>query len=70
MPKPSRTAAAVCGEKGPRYHELHGSNAAHPTFAATLYGRGKAKQLKGDIAGGNADIVAAETLDPSLSAQQ
>jgi len=34
----------------------------------TLYWRGKAKQLNG-IAGGNADVGAAEKIDPGIAAQ-
>ena len=38
-----------------------------PDDAAALYGRGKAKQLSGDIAGGNADVSAAEKdIDPKI----
>jgi tetratricopeptide (TPR) repeat protein len=37
-----------------------------PNDAAALYGRGKARQLKGDIAGGNADVSAAEKIDPKI----
>jgi hypothetical protein len=34
-----------------------------------LYSRGKAKQLKGDIDGGNADVGAAEKIDPNVAAR-
>jgi len=38
-----------------------------PDYASALYWRGKAKQLNGDIPGGNADVGAAETIDPGVS---
>jgi tetratricopeptide (TPR) repeat protein len=38
-----------------------------PDYAKALYWRGKAKQLNGDIAGGNADVGAAETIDRNVS---
>jgi tetratricopeptide (TPR) repeat protein len=38
-----------------------------PDYAKALYWRGKAKQAKGDVAGGNADVGAAEKIDPNVS---
>jgi tetratricopeptide (TPR) repeat protein len=38
-----------------------------PKQAASLYGRGLAKQKKGDQAGGNADIEAAKRLKPGIA---
>jgi len=37
-----------------------------PNSAAALYRRGKAKQLKGDKRGGDADIAAAKKIDPNI----
>lgn len=37
-----------------------------PNYAAALYWRGKAKQLKGDIAGGDADIAATKRINPNV----
>ncbi len=40
---------------------------ANPKNAFALYGRGMVKQLKGDTAGGNADIAAATQIDPDIA---
>jgi hypothetical protein len=39
---------------------------AKPKLASALYGRGKAKLMKGNFKGGTADIEAAEIIDPSI----
>jgi hypothetical protein len=39
---------------------------AHPKNASSLYGRGVAKGLNGDKAGGDADITAAKRIDPEI----
>ena len=41
-----------------------------PNNAGALYWRGKAEQRKGDVAGGNADVGAAEKIDPKVFAQR
>jgi hypothetical protein len=38
-----------------------------PKLASALYGRGFAKLKRGDLAGGNADIAAAETLEQNIA---
>ncbi|HZO48113.1 MAG TPA: tetratricopeptide repeat protein [Xanthobacteraceae bacterium] len=40
---------------------------ANPKIAASLFGRGTAKIRKGDSAAGNADIVAAITVNPGIA---
>jgi hypothetical protein len=40
---------------------------ADPKNAVALYGRGMAKQLKGDKAGANADIAAAKQINPDIA---
>jgi tetratricopeptide (TPR) repeat protein len=37
-----------------------------PKLASSLYGRGLAKLKKGDTAGGNADIAAAEAIEANV----
>lgn len=39
----------------------------HPDDAYALFGRGLAKYLKGDLRGGDGDIVAAQALKPDIS---
>ncbi len=39
----------------------------NPKFAAALYGRGLAKQKKGDRAGADADLTAAKALRPDIA---
>lgn len=41
----------------------------NPQSASSLYGRGLAKHRKGDTAGGDADIAAADELDPKVGDQ-
>ena len=47
-------------------NDLNRALAINPHFASSLYGRGLAKQKKGDPAGGKIDIAAAQTLDPQI----
>ncbi len=39
----------------------------NPREASSLYGRGLAKQQKGDAAGAAADIAAARAIDPAIA---
>jgi len=39
----------------------------NPRQSGPLYGRGLAKRMNGDAAGGNADIAAAKRLDPDVA---
>jgi tetratricopeptide (TPR) repeat protein len=39
----------------------------NPKFAAALYGRGLAKQKKGDRAGSDADFAAAKAMRPDVA---
>jgi hypothetical protein len=39
----------------------------NPKVATSLYGRGLAKQRKGDAAGGEEDIVAAKAIEPKIA---
>jgi tetratricopeptide (TPR) repeat protein len=41
----------------------------NPKIATSLYGRGVAKQKKGDSAGGTVDMAAANLLDPSIAGE-
>jgi tetratricopeptide (TPR) repeat protein len=40
---------------------------ANPRNAFAIYGRGTVEQLKGDTAGGNADIAAAKLINPNIA---
>jgi hypothetical protein len=41
----------------------------NPKFAGALYGRGLAKQKKGDRTGAEADFAAAKTIRPDIAAE-
>ena len=41
----------------------------NPRLAGALYGRGLAKRLAGDAAGGNADVAAATAIDGGIAAE-
>jgi hypothetical protein len=41
----------------------------NPKLASSLYGRGVAKQRKGDGAGAKTDIAAAQALNQNISAE-
>jgi tetratricopeptide (TPR) repeat protein len=63
--------ALVQLKRGAFNRAITDSNAAlklDPKDANSLYGRGQAKLKNGDIAGGNADIANAKTIDPGIVA--
>ena len=46
---------------------LLAAEGSNPKFAGALYGRGLAKQKKGDRAGADADFAAAKTIRPDIA---